>query len=187
MPRKEQGEPTVPEAARPAYDAIVGLPDTFCQAHLTWEYQMLCRKLAAALARKRPSPLARGKPEVWACAVLRVIGWVNFLDDSSNSPHMKSTAIDKAFGVAESTGQGKAKAIRDLLKIRQFDFRWMLRQRIEESPMAWMISVNGFVLDARRLKREVQEEAFRKGLIPYLPGENPTTERSTDDEEGSHP
>ena len=53
---------------------------------LTWEYQMLCRKLVAALARKRPSPLTRGKPEVGACAVLRVIGWVNFLDGSSETP-----------------------------------------------------------------------------------------------------
>ena len=169
--KRPDGEPTVPEAAKPAYDAIVGLTDRFCQAHLTWEYQMFCRKLAAALARKRPSPLTRGKPEVWACAVLRVIGWVNFLDDSSQTPHMKLTAIDKAFGVAESTGQGKAKVIRDTLKIRQFDFHWMLRQRVEESPMAWMIEVNGFVLDARHLKREVQEEAFQKGLIPYIPGE----------------
>ncbi len=179
MVRKQEGEPSVPEAAKPAYDAIVGLTDTFCQAHLTGEYQMLCRKLAAALARKRPSPLTRGKPEVWACAVLRVIGWVNFLDDSSNSPHMKLTAIDKAFGVAESTGQGKAKAIRDLLKMRQFDFRWMLRRRIEKSAMAWMISVNGFIVDARHLKREVQEEAFRKGLIPYIPGEKPAEDEAT--------
>ena len=179
MPRKQEGEPSVPEAAKPAYDAIVGLTDRFCQAHLTHEYQMLCRKLAAALARKRSSPLARGKPEVWACAVVRVIGWVNFLDDSSNSPHLKLTAIDKAFGVAESTGQGKAKAIRGLLKIRQFDFHWMLGQRVEESPMAWMIEVNGFVLDARRLKREVQEEAFRKGLIPYVPGEKPAASETT--------
>lgn len=179
MARKKEAEPSVPETARPAYDAIVGMTDRFCQAHLTWEYQMLCRKLAAALARKRPSPLARGKPEVWACAVLRVIGWVNFLDDSSNSPHMKRTAIDKAFGVAESTGQGKAKAIRELLKIRQFDFRWMLRQRIEESPMAWMISINGFIVDARHLKREVQKEAFRKGLIPYIPDEKPAEDEAT--------
>jgi len=179
MARKKGAEPSVPEAARAAYDVIVSLTDRFCQAHLTWEYQMLCRKLAAALARKRPSPLTRGKPEVWACAVLRVIGWVNFLDDSSNTPHMKLTAIDKAFGVAESTGQGKAKAIRDLFKIRQFDFRWMLRQRIEESPMAWMISVNGFMVDARRLKREIQEEAFRKGLIPYIPGEKRTEGETT--------
>jgi hypothetical protein len=173
MPRKRDEVPSVPAAASPAYDAIVALTDAFCREHLTEEYGALCRKLGAALARKRPSPLTRGKPEVWACAVVRVVGWVNFLDDRSQTPHLKLTAIDKAFGVAESTGQGKAKAIRDLLKIRQFDFRWMLRQRIEESPMAWMISVNGFIVDARRLKREVQEEAFRKGLIPYIPGEPP--------------
>ena len=116
---------------------------------------------------------------MWACAVVRVIGWVNFLDDSSQKLHMKLTAIDKAFGVAESTGQGKAKAIRGLLKIRQFDFHWMLRRRVEESPTAWMISVNGFVLDARHLKREVQEEVFRKGLIPYIPGEKPAEGEAT--------
>jgi Domain of unknown function (DUF6398) len=160
----------IPAASQPAYDAIVALTDRFCAAHLTHEYQMLCRKLAATLARKRPSPLTRGKPEVWACAIVRVIGWVNFLDDSSNSPHLKLTAIDKAFGVAESTGQGKAKAIRGLLKIRQFDFRWMLRRRIEASPLVWIIEINGFMVDARRLRQEVQEVAFKKGLIPYLPG-----------------
>jgi hypothetical protein len=187
MARKQAGEPSVPAAAKPAYDAIVALTDAFCRAHLTEEYGALCRRLAAALARKRPSPLTRGKPEVWACAVVRVVGWVNFLDDSSQTPHLKLTAIDRAFGVAESTGQGKAKAIRDLLKVRQFDFHWMLRQRVEESPVAWTISVNGFIVDARRLKREVQEEAYRKGLIPYVPGEKPTAEKSTGEEEGSHP
>jgi hypothetical protein len=45
MARKQESEPSVPEAARPAYDAIVALTDTFCQAHLTWEYQMLYRLL----------------------------------------------------------------------------------------------------------------------------------------------
>jgi Domain of unknown function (DUF6398) len=182
-----EGEASIPASSRPAYDAVMALVEPFCQQHLNNEYLALCRKLAGVLARKRPSPLTRGKPEVWACAVLRVIGWVNFLDDSSNSPHLKLTAIDKAFGVAESTGQGKAKAIRELLKIRQFDFHWMLRQRVEESPMAWMIEVNGFVLDARHLRREVQEEAFRKGLIPYLPGEKPVEKKETDEEEGLHP
>ena len=187
MPRKQEGEPSVPEAARPAYHTIVTLAEAFCREHLNAEYEALCRKLAGVLARKRPSPLTRGKPEVWACAIVRVVGWVNFLDDSSQTPHLKLTAIDKAFGVAESTGQGKAKAIRDLLKIRQFDFHWMLRQRVEESPMAWMISVNGFVVDARHLKREVQEEAFRKGLIPYIPGNKPTVDKDTDEEEALHP
>jgi hypothetical protein len=183
MARRQDREPSIPASARPAYDAVVALTDTICREHLNEEYRELCRRLAGVLARKRPSPLTRGKPEVWACAVVRVIGWVNFLDDSSQQPHLKLTAIDKAFGVAESTGQGKAKAIRDLLKIRQFDFHWMLRRRVEKSPMAWMISVNGFLLDARHLRRELQEEAYRKGLIPYISGEKP----GEDDEEDEAP
>ena len=185
MPRKTDREPPIPAAARPAHDAIVALTDAFCREHLNAEYEALCRKLAGVLARKRPSPLARGKPGVWACAVVRVIGWVNFLDDSSQTPHLKLTAIDKAFGVAESTGQGKAKSIRDLLRIRQFDFRWMLRRRIEESSMAWMVQIGGFIVDARRLKREVQEEAYRKGLIPYIPGEGPAEEGPAEGQAGA--
>jgi hypothetical protein len=162
-------EVSIPASSQPAYDAIVGLTDRFCQAHLTYEYQMLCRKLAGVLARKRPSPLTRGKPQVWACAIVRVIGWVNFLDDSSQRPHMRLTAIDKALGVGESTGQAKAMLIRKMLKIRPLDPAWSLRSRIKDNPMAWMIQVNGFLVNARFLKREIQEEALRKGLIPYIP------------------
>jgi hypothetical protein len=173
MTRKSDREPPIPEAARPAYDRIAPLTEAFCRQHLDAEYEALCRRLAGTLARKRPSPLTRGKPEVWACAIVRVIGWVNFLDDSSQTPHLKLTAVDEAFGVAQSTAQGKAKAIRDLLKISQFDFHWMRRQLVEQSPMAWMIQVNGFIVDARHLRREIQEEAYRKGLIPYIPGEKP--------------
>jgi hypothetical protein len=174
MARKKQdpGEkPTVPATARPAYDAIVFLTDAFCREHLDGEYEALCRKLAGALARKRPSPLLGGKPTTWACGVVRTIGWVNYLDDSSRKPHMKLTAIDKAFGVAESTGQGKSKAIRTLLKVRTFDPQWTLPSRMEENPRAWMIEINGFIVDARHLKREFQEEALRKGLIPYIPAD----------------
>ena len=84
---------------------------------------------------------------------------------------MKLTAIDRAFGVAESTGQGKSKAIRTLLKVRTSDPQWTLPSRMEENPMAWMIEINGFIVDARHLKREFQEEALRNGLIPYIPGD----------------
>jgi hypothetical protein len=42
---------------------------------------------------------------------------------------------------------------------------------MDRNPMAWMIEVNGFVLDARHVKREIQEEACRRGLIPYIPAD----------------
>src|SRR3954470_1884797 len=167
--RQPGDEPSVPATVRPAYDAIVGRTDAFCREHLTEEHAVLCRKLAGVLARKRPSPLPSGKPETWAASIVRVIGWVNFLDDSSQAPHMKLTAIDQAFGISSNTGQAKSKAIRDLLKIRTFDPQWTLPGRMDRNPTAWMIEINGFVVDARHLKREFQEEALRKGLIPYIP------------------
>jgi hypothetical protein len=34
-----------------------------------------------------------------------------------------------------------------------------------------MIQVNGLIADVRRLPRPIQEEAFRKGLIPYIPAD----------------
>ncbi len=150
-------------------DVIVGMIDQFCREHLNGEYVVLCRRLAEKLARKRPSPLLSGHPNTWACGIIRTIGWVNFLDDRSQAPHMKLTAIDKAFGVGESTGQGKSKAIRSMLKIRQFDHNWMLRSRMDDNSMIWMLEVNGFIMDIRKCPREMQERAFEKGLIPYIP------------------
>jgi hypothetical protein len=35
--------------------------------------------------------------------------------------------------------------------------------------MIWMIQVNGLIVDARHMPRAIQEEAFHKGLIPYIP------------------
>ncbi len=148
---------------------IVELIDQFCREHLNEEYGGLCRKMAEKLARKRPSPLVGGKPQTWACGIVRTIGWVNYLDDKSQTPHLKLTAIDKAFGVGESTGQGKSMLIRKMLKIGTMDPEWALRSRTGRNPMAWMIQVNGFLVDARFVRREIQEEALRKGLIPYIP------------------
>ena len=159
------------DEVRDALEVIVAMMDQFCHERLNEEYAEMCRRLAEKLARKRPSPLLRGKPTTWACAIVRTIGWVNFLDDRSFSPHMKLTDIDKTFGVAESTGQGKSKTIRTMLKIRQFEPAWTLPSCIDDNPRIWMLEVNGFVMDMRHAPREVQKMAFEKGLIPYIPAD----------------
>lgn len=150
-------------------EAIIGMTDEFCHEHLNDEYAQMCRKLTEKLARKRPSPLLSGKLTTWASGIVRTIGWVNYLDDRSTAPHMKLTVIDKAFGVGESTGQGKSKTIRTMLRIRSFDPEWTLPSRMDDNPMVWMLEVNGFSMDVRHAPREVQEIAFEKGLIPYIP------------------
>lgn len=152
---------------------ITDMIDDFCRSHLNQEYAVLCRRLTEKLARKRPSPLVSGKPNTWACGIVRTIGWVNYLDGGSQKPHMKLTAIDKAFGVGESTGQGKSMLIRRMFKIRPMDPAWSLRSRMDKNPMAWMIQFRGFHVDARILKPEFQEEALRQGLIPYIPERPP--------------
>ncbi|MBI5243019.1 MAG: hypothetical protein HY922_04945 [Elusimicrobia bacterium] len=51
---------------------------------------------------------------------------------------------------------------------------------LADNPLAWMITVDGIVMDARSAPREIQEEAFRLGLIPCLPGGdagNPTADK----------
>ena len=161
-------------------ERIVAMTDQFCRERLNEEYAVLCRGLAEKLARKRPSPLLGGKPETWACGIIRTIGWVNFLDGRSTTPHMKLPEIDRAFGVAESTGQGKSKAIRTMFKIHQFDHHWTLPSRMDSISTIWMVEVNGLFMDIRRCVREVQELAFKKGLIPYIPADRAGQSRASE-------
>src|SRR5262249_16189922 len=106
-----------PDRKRPAqgaHHAITALTDAFCQQRLNDECRILCRRLAGVLTSKRSSPLTKGKPQGWGSGIVRVICWVNFLDDPSQTPHLKLADIDQGFGVSQATGQAKAMAIRTL-------------------------------------------------------------------------
>ena len=159
----------VPKAMRAKFDSIVAITNEFAKQHLNDEYAQLIRYAVAALCRKRPSPLAKGRDKTWACSITHAIGMVNFLFDSSQDPHISAKELYKAFGVSSSTGQAKSKLVRDILNTHQMDPDWCLASRLDANPMAWIISVNGFMVDARSMPRHIQEEAFVKGLIPYLP------------------
>ncbi len=73
---KQPAEERVPDAMRAVYDTIVNLTDAFCKEHLDEAYATLARKMAAALARNRPSPLASGRVNSWACGILYALGRV---------------------------------------------------------------------------------------------------------------
>ena len=153
------------------YAAVVKLTDAFCKEYLNDEYAALCRALAAALARKRPSPLMRGQLEIWACAVIYALGTVNFLFDPSQTPHISAMELCGIFGISRSSGANKAKQVRDMLRMSQFDATWLLPSQLEKSPIAWLIEVDGLIVDARSLPREIQELAYQKKLIPYIPAD----------------
>jgi hypothetical protein len=58
-----------------------------------------------------------------------------------------------------------------MFKMYQLDPNWSLPSRLDSNPMVWMLQVNGFMVDVRHAPREVQEIAFQKGLIPYIPAD----------------
>ncbi len=151
--------------------SIIELMDCFCLEHLNEEYADLCRSLGQKLARKRPSPFTSGTANAWASGIVRTIGWVNFLHDKSQSPTMRLSDIDAHFGIGESTGAAKSSAIRKMCRIHQLDPDWCLPSRLDDNPLIWMLTINGIMMDIRRAPRELQEIAFSKGLIPYIPAD----------------
>jgi hypothetical protein len=162
---------TVPASIRSTYTTIVSLTDAFCRQRLNDEYTVLSRELTAALARKRPSPLTRGKPEIWACGIVYALGTANFLFDKTQIPHVRADELCAAFGVSQSSAANKAKFIRDTFGMMQLDPCWCLPSLVGQNPLIWILQVNGLMVDIRQMPREVQEIAFQGGLIPYIPAD----------------
>lgn len=116
--------------------------------------------MAAALCRKRPSPVASGQARSWACGILYALGQVNFLADKATLPAMTMADVCAGFSVGQSTGSAKARAISDALKLRPvFDPDWTLPGMMDKNPLVWMAEVNGQLVDPRDMPREVQEIA----------------------------
>ncbi len=166
---KRSTSENVPKEMQARFDEIIRLTDAFSQAHLNDEYAQLCRQLTATLCRKRPSPLIAGKVATWACGIIHALGTVNFLFDASQTPHMPASQIASSFGLSARTMLAKSKQIRDLGDMYQMDPNWTLPSRVDDNPLIWMLEVNGLIMDVRHAPRGAQEEAFRKGLIPYIP------------------
>jgi len=159
----------VPLAMRGRYDEIVVLTDQFSRQWLTQEYSDLCQRMAGALCRKGPSPVNTGKANAWACGIVYALGRVNFLFDKTQMPHMRADELCQHFSLSVNTGSSKSKAIMSALDIGVMDPQWTLPSRLADNPMAWLIQVNGLCVDVRTMPRSIQEEAFRRGIIPYLP------------------
>lgn len=162
---------SVPKTMQETYDAITALTDAFCLESLNQEYADMCRQMTAKLCRKRPSPLSKGRPANWAAGIVHAISTVNFAFDKNTSPSISASDISDYFEVGKSSSASKSKEIRDLFQIGLLEPEWTLPSRMDDNPMAWYISVNGFIIDARMASRSIQEMAYAKGLIPYIPAD----------------
>jgi hypothetical protein len=76
-----------------------------------------------------------------------------------------------AFGVGQSTASAKARTIFGTLRTNRLDPRWSLQRLLNANPLVWMAEINGIIVDLRQMPREIQEIAFHKGMIPYIPAD----------------
>ncbi len=148
------GSSEVPAEFRRVYLEIVSLTDDFCNEKLNEEYQELCRRMAISICQDG-SPVLRGKPASWACGIVYSAGWVNFLGDPSQEPHVRSEDIAEWFGISTATMHSKSKVIREGLDLMAFDPEFTLPSRLGDNPLASMLELeNGMIIDIRHAPRE---------------------------------
>lgn len=123
----------VPRAMRPRVAEIVAITDALCEACLDLEYTELARELVARLARKRPSPLARGDVRIWAAGALYALGQINFLFDRSQQPHLTADQLAAQLAVAKTTMANKAATVRRTLGLGHCE-PGLTRQSLYERP-----------------------------------------------------
>lgn len=105
---------------------------------------------------------------IWAAGVIYALGQINFLFDRTQTPHLTAEQLADALGVVKTTMANKAGLINRTLDIGILEPELTRVAVLEQHPMAWLVEVDGFIVDARMLPAEVQEDARRRGLLPDL-------------------
>jgi len=171
---------SVPKKMQPIYGEIVSLTDAVCSKHLDEDYAHLARKMTAALARKRPSPLERGRRDIWAAAIVYALATINFLFDKSQVPHMRADDLAALFGVSQKTAANKARTVLDALKTSQGDPMWWRPSNMDNNPFAWWVVIDGLVVDARTLPPDIQAYLANDGIIPFVPSQRAAGQSNSD-------
>ncbi len=139
-------------------EKILELVRAFCKAKLDEEYCRLAEKMTEKLARKRPSPLLRGKPEIWAAGIIHALGTVNFLFDKDFEPYVSLDEINEFFGTKKSSSGNKARLIREMFKLDAWENEEFLTQQMKEAnPLKDMVMINGFLVPISMLPEEIQD------------------------------
>ena len=92
----------------------------------------------------------------WACGIILRTGICELPFDKNQQPYVSAAHLCDRVGVSKSTGSAWAKVVRDSLNMVQLDPNWCLPGMLDDNPLAWMITLNGFVMDVRTLPREIR-------------------------------
>ena len=146
------------ETLKEKVNKITALATSFCAQQLNEEYFALAEDVIGKLSRKRPSPLLRGKEEIWAAGVIHAIGHVNFLYDKSFEPYITFDELNEFFGTKKSSVGNKAAVIRKMFKMdRLTNFDFMTDSRKDAHPIYNSVMVDGFIVPIVSLPEEYQK------------------------------
>ncbi len=146
------------EVLKAKTEKITELATRICREKLDKEYAKMAKKAIAQLARLQPSPLLRGRENIWAGAVVYALGQNNFLFYQSGKPSATAEDLAEWFGCAQSTLSAKARQIREWLNMAYlFNSDWQTPQMKEQSPANNHVMVDGFMVSLDSLPAEYQQ------------------------------
>lgn len=139
---------------------ITELTSSFCDKKLDDDYQRLITKLIEKLEQKSPSPLLKGKEEIWSAGIVQALGQINFLYDKSFEPYISLDLLNAHFKTKKSTVASKAKEIRNMFDMDNMtNPEFMTEQQKESNPILNMVMVDGFIVHISSLPPKYQEMA----------------------------
>jgi hypothetical protein len=86
---------------------------------------------------------------------------------------MRFDELSRRTSVSKSALAAKAKLIMNLLRVMPLEADYCRQEILGRNSLAWMVTVNGIVVDARTLPVEVQVELAQRGLISGAGGCDP--------------
>lgn len=152
------------------YDSIIYQIAAFCRIYLDTEYQHLADEAALVLCNVCPDELTHYSVELWAGSIIYTIGYVNYMFDPQEDDYIPASRILEFFKITRQAMYRTSQSIRDKLGIERLDPNWCVPGKLQQNVMVWMVEVDGIEVDIRNMPLEIQEIAFNKGLIPYVPG-----------------
>lgn len=128
----------------------------FCKRYFDEELTQFAFDLVDKLRRKRTLSILRGKPEIWAAAVVYEIARLNFLFDKANPYYLTTDTICDFFGTKKTTTGNKASFIEKSCRIRMGDpefCRWEIAENF-----TFIQDEFGFVYPLSFVRRQVEEQ-----------------------------
>jgi hypothetical protein len=99
----------------------------------------------------------RGKPEIWAAAVVNTIGSINFLFDKSFEPYISTDQINEYFGTKNSTVSSKAREIKDMFNLWYYNPEFSTQKMAESNPFNQYVMVDGIIVTLDSLPNNLQQ------------------------------